>query len=469
MFVLILCAWAGELEDARAAAQRYPGDYGSQLRLAQVATDPKEALEAWKQAWSLSGGNLEVYPGLVQAALVAGDVGLAREVAEEAVAKEPESAVAWRLQALALATPKGLEAADWATVHSQNAVRAALIREPEGLWSDCLRAWNRLRLGDLPGVRQVGAQGNCAPDLDDKATLSAGLFLSGTMANGQSLGGSGALWAGATVKQGLSLELLGRYSAFQVVGGGGGGGGAVYGRVGYGRGLVGGSVFGGGSLGTSGGSVEPPAGTDEPAFVSTASQTGTVGVQLWAKYGLSLHLEGLLSRGSNTERAEVPEDLPAGAPAPPADFTYAERSWQLSAGVGVPILRGLHLELDGQLSDFYQENNSGNLLSYVSIPTEYGPLGLGSAALHYQRTGLDLVVGGRFGKEVNPFRVQSLLYYDLDRPFGSSFFAEGSVRLAPPLWLNLGYDYLSLPETAAEESSNLHMATLGLVFTPGAF
>ncbi|HND32468.1 MAG TPA: tetratricopeptide repeat protein, partial [Myxococcota bacterium] len=232
MFVLILSAWAGELEDVRAAAQRYPQDYSSQLRLAQVATDPKEALEAWKQAWTLSGGNLEVYPGLVQAALAVGDVALAREVAAEAVEKAPESAVVWRLQALALATPKGVEASEWATLHSQAAVRAALSREPEGMWSDCLRAWNRLRLGDLPGVRQVGAEGDCAPSLSEKAPLSAGLFLSGTVVPTQSLGGSGTLWAGTSLKQGLSLELLGRYSAYQAASAGGSGGdGAAYGRV----------------------------------------------------------------------------------------------------------------------------------------------------------------------------------------------------------------------------------------------
>ncbi|HND33882.1 MAG TPA: hypothetical protein PLA94_27975, partial [Myxococcota bacterium] len=236
-----------------------------------------------------------------------------------------------------------------------------------------------------------------------------------------------------------------------------------------GRGVVGGSIFGGGSWGSSNTSVTPPGGTDESALLQTRSSTGTVGGQIWAKYGILLHVEGVLSLGSNTRHAEVPEELPQGAPTPPADVTYGERGWQLSGGVGVPILRGLSLELGGQVSHFWQDSANGDLLTYVDIQTIYGPLASGNAAVHYQRKGLDLIAGGRFGQEVNPFRVQSLLHYDLDRPFGSSFFAEGSIQLAPPLWLNLGYDYLSLPETTAEDSSSLHMATLGLVFTPGAF
>ncbi len=470
MFILILSAWAGEVEDARAAALRYPQDYGTQLRLAQVATDPKEALEAWKQARAISAGNLEVYLGMVEAALEAGDVLLAREVGKEAVTLAPESAVAWRLYALAQATPSRLEAPAWATLRSQKAVRAALSREPEGMWSDCLRAWNRLRLGDVAGARQVDAQVDCAPDLGGKTALSAGFYLSGTAVPTQSLGGSGTLWAGATLDQNLSVELLGRYSAYQVpTGGGGGGGGALYGRLGYGRGVAGGSVFGGGSWGSTNTLTEPPIGGNEPALLVTRSSTGSVGGQIWAKVGLSLHLEGVVSLGGNTDHAEFPEGAPVGAPAAPEDVAYAERGWQLSGGIGVPILRGLSLELGGQLSNHYQESRNGDLLTYVDIPTEVGPLGLGIAAVRYQREGLDLVAGGRFGQEINPFRVGSLLHYDLDRPFGSSFFAEGSIRLAQPLWLNAGYDFLTLPETTAEDASSLHMVTLGLVFTPGAF
>lgn len=406
MVILVSMAFAGSLDDTRATAQRFPQDYSAQVALAQTATDPQEVLRAWQAAAALvPGGNLETDVGLVSAELAVGDVAAARRAAAAAVARDPASAVVWRLDTWARVTPTSLEAPEWAELSSEPSLAHARRLDPDSPYTWCARGYSRLRLGDDATARQDFAKaGTCAGTVPPSKAGAVGLFGAVDLFAGGDVAVDTTAWAGGHVADRVYGELFVRdVETLPATGAPAGTTLEALGRAGYDTGEVGADLDGG-------------------VLVSLSPTTGVVpvvGGRVRLTHGVGLGGSGVVT---------LYDDLTA---------------WQGEAHVDVPLVRALHLTLGGQLD-------------------QAGPLGF--AALSLRTHPVDVTLGGRFGTEERPVDLDTFTVWDVPRTFGPGASLDTRIHLARHVDLHVGYALHLLPPTATDAAGALHQLSLGIVY-----
>jgi hypothetical protein len=439
------------LLDLQAAHARFPEDYATAVALAQHAErvgDQVTALQAWTAARTLSRANLETSLGPLGLHLALQDHAAAREDARLAVAAAPESASAWLAKGWVWRhepAPWGLGSRVAATAYRRAARRDDTLSDP---WCG-LGTLRELR-GDLLGARAAYAQARrrgdqgCAQILGGTTPLPwrlrAGIFGTVHAFHGntdQRFGGAGLVRVEGSYGELVDLLVSGRAlslvprddtgSADQQ---------EVWGRVGVRHGGHGADLTA--SYAHIDSSSSANANANDGASDSTRAIL--VGARAWATWWVTAT--------ASFARTQYDDAI----------------AWQGGLHLTVPILSSLSLHGGAKRTS----------LSPPRPPPDGAPRGgpgnwSGNVAfrVHPPQQPWRLSLGGHFGPEVRPVRLDALSYWNLDRRLVGGASLGGGLQITDTWDLSLGYDLVVRDGRQRDTLTYQHLVTAGVtVSTP---
>jgi hypothetical protein len=428
LLLLASNAYALDLSVLQAAAETYPQDYGSQVRLARAADAALEhdiALDAWQQAFDVSDGNLETSLGRAMAFLGAARIREARVAAAAAALKFPDSAAAHKTHAWTLRQTIPYMPGTYGLVAAERAYERAWVLSPDDE-TLCGAAWTRLAINAPVRAREdfvallLQDSGNpCAVD-GTAATrpmfdFGGGFTLTGSLYQDHDTnkGGFNALIFGhVTFADLVFASVYGRFAGIAYDAGGGVQDyrqDEIWARIGVTHKGYGGQLLAG--------------------VVGTTSDTDAIpvlGWRGWANIGPTIRLEGT--------------------------WTGYEDGNALRGGIGLRVPVQSWLAIDGGLDVSGLITTTGTTAPQVSAHLS-GIVDVGR---------LTLQPGFRVGNELRPVRIDEPTVWNTTDILGASAFLKGAVNLNPNLDLTFGYEVLRLQPQDGSDVRHTHTLSIGI-------
>ncbi|MBT3219673.1 MAG: hypothetical protein HN348_11325 [Proteobacteria bacterium] len=410
---------AAALEEARS----FPEDYVTMVHLAYSAEASgygELVVEAWARAEEISGGNLETSAGQVMPLLSLGMKKEARQAAAHAALLAPDSAYVHLLSAEAL---RHMKPTALSAELSRSSIDRALTLEPDNQLGHCAKGWNRWNLGDAIGARRAmeGANVECPALPEPAGELTGGIWASGRLrtsssssSSGLQPGGSLVADASYTFQEMLTLGATGRTLSIMSLG----------------SSIAQHEVWGRAQFAWHGHGIKAVA---AGVFIPSNDTGWVVGASAWGTWWATLRGEFVRTK-------------------------LAEGSgWQGGAALRLPISDVFHFDTGVRYTGFEPAEDSELDRESVS-----GWTGHGSLIVRLNKGWLK--VGGRYGLEANPVRLDEPTLWNLDYPIAASAFVKMRHQIIPSLFFDAGYEWLYLDS----DVHSIHTLTIGILAIQGA-
>lgn len=440
---------AGDLSDLEARFREYPDDYATAAALGRAAVevgDGELALEAWRRAVELSGGNFESAMGRVLALTAAGRHSDARLAADALVEAHPDNPAAWSTRAWAWR---------WEPTLPQRSALKALRSYEEALQRGasgdvyCGLGYTRRALGDTLGARAAFIEADSSCGRGGLARTPRGWRAWGSVSGGLT-GYTNHLWRES-----------GNHAGAQV--------GARWADT-VGADISARRVTANGSLPDPDGIVEGEPGPP-PVVEATVGQT-----ELWARAGgrgstfgadVLVGLASIDGDESGSARAvggrAWKQVSPVTLGLSGISTTYDDGDQlQLGIDVELPIqpssalMAGLdHTRLTGSAT---YEDSSGEATT-VDL-SDRGMSGWVAGRYWFVEPDLTLTGGGRVGREVRPVRLAAPSMWNLDESLLRSAFVDIGWRIDDRFTLFGGVERVRLDDPLPDEALSPGESTL---------